>query len=61
MFPRSHPTYFAEDPQRDSILNGGATVCESHRAGAIQFLRNAVAVLAVLSIYGGPVLYALAF
>ena len=61
MFPRTHSTYFAEPPPwRDLILNGGATVCESHRPRANQFFRNAVAVLSVLSTVGGLVLYALA-
>jgi len=61
MFPRSHSTYFAEAPSwRDLILNGGATARESHRPRAIQFFRNAVAVLSVLSIFSGLVLHALA-
>jgi hypothetical protein len=61
MFPRSRSTYFTEPaPWRDLILSGGATVCKSHRARANQFFRNAVAVLSVLSTFGGLVLYALA-
>ena len=60
MFPRTHSTYFAEPaPWRDLVPNGVATG-ENHRPRAIQFFRNAVAVLSVLSMFSGLVLYALA-
>jgi len=61
MFPRSHSTYFAEPaPWRDLISNGGGDGVRKPQTPANQFFRNAVAVLSVLSTFGGLVLYALA-